>query len=152
LNLKDMKKIAFLIIAASVGYVSMKQQGTVYSKAGLPPAAESSNDEAFAQAKSRRASGVSLQGQGTVVKVLADDKVGSQHQKFILKLDSQQTVLIAHNIDIARRIAGLKAGDRVAFKGEYEWNSKGGVIHWTHHDPGGRHASGWLKHGGQVFQ
>ena len=43
-------------------------------------------------------------------------------------------------------------GDVVDFFGEYEWNSNGGVIHWTHHDPQGRHVTGWLKHNGRTYK
>lgn len=50
------------------------------------------------------------------------------------------------------QIEGLKVGDKLAFAGEYEWSDKGGTLHWTHRDPGGRHAAGWLKHGGRVYQ
>ena len=46
----------------------------------------------------------------------------------------------------------LKAGDTVQFSGDYEWNPRGGVIHWTHHDPAGRHPSGWVKYKGQTYQ
>ena len=87
-----------------------------------------------------------------MVKVLRDDLDGSRHQRFILELGSGQTVLISHNIDLAPRIGGLSEGDRVEFFGEYEWNPQGGVIHWTHHDPGGRHVGGWLKHDGNTYQ
>ena len=71
---------------------------------------------------------------------------------FILKLSSGQTLLVAHNIDLADKIKGLKKGDKVAFYGEYEWSEQGGVIHWTHHDPSGRHTDGWLKHDGRLYQ
>jgi hypothetical protein len=43
-------------------------------------------------------------------------------------------------------------GDTVEFSGQYEWNSQGGVVHWTHHDPAGEHRAGWLKHRGVTYQ
>jgi hypothetical protein len=91
-------------------------------------------------------------GEGVVVRVLSDDNDGSRHQRFILRLASGQTLLIAHNIDIANRIEALRIGERVEFYGQYESNPEGGVIHWTHHDPDGSHVAGWLKHNGMVYQ
>ena len=60
-----------------------------------------------------RLSDIQVQGIGTVVRVLSDDSNGSRHQRFILKLSSQQTVLVAHNIDIAPRLNELSIGDSV---------------------------------------
>ena len=97
-------------------------------------------------------SGAQMGGEGVVVRVLADDNDGSRHQRFILRLASGQTLLIAHNIDIANRIEALSSGDRVEFYGQYESNPEGGVIHWTHHDLDGNHVAGWLKHNGIVYQ
>ncbi|MCZ2721566.1 DUF3465 domain-containing protein [Marinomonas sp. 15G1-11] len=97
-------------------------------------------------------SNVQVKGSGIVIRILNDDNKGSRHQKFILKLSSGQTVLIAHNIDLSPRINSISKGDQVQFYGEYEWNKKGGVVHWTHHDPDGRHIGGWLKHNGSMYQ
>jgi hypothetical protein len=97
-------------------------------------------------------SDVQVKGSGIVVRILSDDNKGSHHQKFILKLSSGQTILIAHNIDLAPRINSISRGDQVQFHGEYEWNKKGGVVHWTHHDPKGHHTGGWLKHNGSTYQ
>ncbi|MEK6162399.1 DUF3465 domain-containing protein [Vibrio cholerae] len=110
------------------------------------------NDAVLQQAYQSQQSDLQVQGFGQVVKVLPDDNDGSKHQKFILKLNSGQTLLVAHNIDLAPRIPNLKVGDSVEFYGEYEWNKKGGVLHWTHKDPQNRHAHGWLKHNGQVYE
>ncbi|HFF5701701.1 TPA: DUF3465 domain-containing protein, partial [Vibrio cholerae O1] len=106
------------------------------------------NDSVLQQAYKSQQSDLQVQGFGKVVKVLPDDNDGSKHQKFILKLNSGQTLLVAHNIDLAPRIPNLQVGDSVEFYGEYEWNKKGGVLHWTHKDPQNRHAHGWLKHNG----
>lgn len=97
-------------------------------------------------------SGEQVRGSGTVTRVLPDDDDGSRHQRFILAVGPGRTLLIAHNIDLAPRIASLKTGDRVAFYCEYETNSQGGIVHWTHRDPQGRHADGWLEHNGQRYQ
>ncbi|EKF9659546.1 DUF3465 domain-containing protein [Vibrio cholerae] len=110
------------------------------------------NDAVLQQAYQSQQSDLQVQGFGQLVKVLPDDNDGSRHQKFILKLNSGQTLLVAHNIDLAPRIPNLKVGDSVEFYGEYEWNKKGGVLHWTHKDPQNRHAHGWLKHNGQVYE
>ncbi len=110
------------------------------------------NDAVLQQAYQSQQSDLQVQGLGQVVKVLPDDNDGSRHQKFILKLNSGQTLLVAHNIDLAPRIPNLKVGDSVEFYGEYEWNKKGGVLHWTHKDPQNRHAHGWLKHNDQVYE
>ncbi|QLQ04174.1 MAG: DUF3465 domain-containing protein [Thiobacillus sp.] len=119
---------------------------------GVSQAGQDDSDAALEHAFTHRIGNLQVAGQGTVVKLLPDDASGSRHQRFILRLASGRTLLVAHNIDLAPRIETLQAGDTVAFYGEYEWNPKGGVIHWTHHDPQGRHASGWIKHGGRIYQ
>ena len=106
----------------------------------------------IAQAFKQQASNVQVQSQGRVVAVLKDDNEGSRHQKFILELPNKMTVLVAHNIDLAPRVENLQKGDTVSFNGEYEYSEKGGVIHWTHHDPQQRHVDGWLKHQGKTYQ
>ncbi len=112
----------------------------------------SGSDEALARAFEQRTSNVQVQGQGVVRRVLSDDNDGSRHQRFVVALASGQTLLIAHNIDLAARVVGLRKGDVVTFSGEYEWNAEGGVIHWTHRDPSKRHPAGWIKHNGEVYQ
>jgi hypothetical protein len=100
----------------------------------------------------QRRSNLQVEGEGVVEKLLADDNDGSRHQRFVLRLPHGQTLLVAHNIDLAPRIESLNVGDEVRFFGEYEWNNKGGVLHWTHRDPQGRHPGGWLEHRGRRYQ
>ncbi|SFZ99019.1 hypothetical protein MNB_SV-5-933 [hydrothermal vent metagenome] len=112
----------------------------------------SHSDSSITKAYKDKSSNIQVQGEGRVIKVLKDDLKGSRHQKFIIRLSSGQTLLIAHNIDLAPRINSIRSGDAISFYGEYEWNSKGGVIHWTHHDPSGRHIGGWIKHNGRTYK
>ena len=137
--------IFVLLVGAYIGWGQFNQSDD-------SAAFTNQNDTVLSDAFNERLSGVQAEGNGTVIKILSDDNEGSRHQRFILKLQSGQTLLIAHNIDLAPRLSNLREGDTVAFNGEYEWNSKGGVIHWTHHDPNGYHEAGWLKHNGQIYQ
>jgi len=108
----------------------------------------SESDKVLQNAFVEKATDLQVQGSGIVIKLLSDDLDGIKHQRFIIKLDIDQTLLISHNIDLAARIDTLQTGDKVEFSGDYEWNSKGGVVHWTHDDPNGIHTNGWLKHKG----
>ncbi|NOQ15053.1 MAG: DUF3465 domain-containing protein [Methyloprofundus sp.] len=113
---------------------------------------ETEGDELLAELFAQQRSDVQVEGMGRVIVILADDLQGSRHQRFIIQLNSGQTLLIAHNIDLAPRVNALSVGDFIEFFGEYEWNDKGGVIHWTHYDPAGNHLDGWILHNNIVYQ
>jgi hypothetical protein len=158
------KKLLSLVAALVVGYL-LANGGNGTGGSQAPPSAsvdsrkatprsvaESPDDGRLQAAFERRQSNVQVESVGEVARVLPDDNDGSRHQRFILKLASGQTILIAHNIDLAPRVQGLSPGDQVAFFGEYEWNPQGGVVHWTHRDPSGQHVAGWLEAGGRRYQ
>ena len=143
-----MKKLILAIaIAAAVyfGWSQFNEPDSVHQPSAIA-------DDAIASAFRNQTSGIQVTGEGTVTKILADDDDGSRHQRFILRLASGHTLLVAHNIDLAPRVNSLEPGDWVAFNGVYEWNEKGGLIHWTHRDPSGQHQPGWLKHHGETYQ
>jgi hypothetical protein len=110
------------------------------------------NDNEIKRLFDQRQSNVQVTACGVLIRILDDDNKGSRHQKFIIKLSSGQTLLIAHNIDIAPRIDGIQVGNEIKVYGEYEWNDKGGVIHWTHHDPDARHQDGWIEYNSKTYK
>lgn len=142
--------VLLVVIVAAAAYVD--ERGLLPWRGGDETSTGQSGTQAIAAAFRAQRSDVQVAGQGIVDRVLRDDLDGSRHQRFILRLDNGQTLLVAHNIDLAPRIPDLRRGDHVAFYGEYEWNSQGGVIHWTHHDPAGRHVDGWLRHNGRTYR
>ena len=148
------KLLLIVAIAAAAYFALVPGPGTPETpiRPGAPLVTHDSGDASLENVIANRLSNQQVAGQGIVVKVLPDDTNGSRHQRFIVRLNSGRTILMAHNIDLAKRIDTLRSGDIVAFYGEYEWNPKGGVIHWTHHDPQGRHAAGWIKHDGLTYQ
>jgi hypothetical protein len=109
------------------------------------------DQSAIGRAFASKARDIQVEGEGRVTSILPDDISGKPHQRFIVQVSSGQTLLITHNIEIAPRVESLRVGDSVRFYGEYVWNEKGGVVHWTHHDPKGRHLDGWIKHNGRTF-
>jgi hypothetical protein len=89
--------------------------------------------------------------QAAVLRSLEDDRRPPCHQRFLLKLDNGSTVLVAHNTDLAPRVP-VSPGNVVLIRGEYIWNEKGGVLHWTHHDPQGTEEGGWILLNGQTYK
>jgi hypothetical protein len=121
-------------------------------KAEAPGAAGVISTGAIAEAFAAGVSDRVLVDGGRVIKVLPPDNDGKPHQRFIVEIQPQLTVLVAHNLTLAPRIPNLRTGDRIRFKGEYEFSGKGGVVHWTHQDPKGWHEGGWIEHRGERYE
>jgi len=136
----------FFLVALCLTFCSC-----VRSNIGQPVILEQ-QDEMIAQAFQNNTSDIFVESFGIVEKILVDDTAPPRHQRFIIRLETGQTLLVAHNIDIAPRIKDLSVGEQLAFRGEYEWNSKGGVIHWTHHDPRYMKPGGWIKYKDRTYK
>ena len=139
-----MKQIVLVLLLLAGIYYGYQQEQSDVSRPAATAAVAPTNDSSWS-------AGSQVSGNGTVARVLSDDNDGSRHQRFILELASGRTVLIAHNIDLAPRVRSLAEGDTVSFYGQFETNDRGGVIHWTHKDPQGRHVDGWLEHRGKRY-
>lgn len=138
------KSILELIVAAGI-FLSFEP---VSAGGSLPPLTPVT---VFADAFNNEESNIQVRQSGEIVSVLADDTVGDRHQRMIIRLTNNQTLLIAHNIDLSPRIPNPQVGKQLGFYGEYEWNEKGGTIHWTHEDPDGSHIAGWLEYEGKKY-
>ncbi len=145
-NKKTTSIFVLVLILTVLSFLKDYKQNEESSITSQAPA-----NTAITTAFKNKKSDVIVTGQGKVVKILKDDTEGSKHQRFIVRITPNQTILIAHNIDLAPR-ADIRTGDQISFKGEYEWNNKGGVLHWTHHDPRGKHPDGWLEVKGKRYQ
>lgn len=154
-------RIALIVILAIVWLGNEYRQGGLeLSPSSNPSSSQQTQQQGsnhsgysiFDQAFKDKRSDVIGEGEGRVIKLLPDDLKGSRHQKFLMKLESGLTLLVAHNIDLAPRVNSLREGDMIRFKGEYEWTEKGGVVHWTHHDPAKRHPGGWLELNGKRYE
>jgi hypothetical protein len=100
------------------------------------------------------ASGDEVIGRGTVAAVLGTSNGPSgEHEGFLLKLHGQCDLLL--RIETNTSIIGpvpLHEGENLIVKGQYENDPTGGVVHWTHHDPAGRHVAGYILAGGKLYQ
>jgi hypothetical protein len=92
--------------------------------------------------------------QGTVLGVLGTHNGPSgEHEGFLLKLTQQCDLMlrVETNVDITGPVP-LRAGETVTVKGQFEDDPGGGVIHWTHRDPSGRHVAGYVLAGGKYYE
>lgn len=151
-----MKKIVFLVCLinalAACKQTTNANTGATENTQRLPVITVTQADNAaLIEAFNSKKSHLFIQGSGVVKKLLPDDNQGARHQKFLVTISTEQTLLFAHNVDLAQAVP-LMAGDFLEFRGEYIYNPKGGVIHWTHHDPQVKILGGWIKHNGKTYQ
>ncbi|MEM8782714.1 MAG: DUF3465 domain-containing protein [Planctomycetota bacterium] len=149
---------AVLVIAQQLGWIDL---GTDEPDAatGVRQTTPSSSDTSDTRGRhfitdlqNNGAADTPVTASGTIVKVLPDDNEGSRHQRFLVELSDGHVIKVSHNIDLAPRIPNPREGDTLEFKGDFEANELGGVVHWTHHDPRGRHEPGYLIHDGQKYE
>jgi hypothetical protein len=154
---KPLSILAALLLAA-LGYYQQHSAGSLPNRDATAsteytsPQAGTVDNTAVERAIAEQARDVQLTLQGAVKKQLPDDNDGSRHQRILVALPSGRTVLIAHNIDLAPRVPDLQPGATIEAYGEFVWNDRGGVLHWTHHDPQDRHEAGWIRYQGRQYQ
>ena len=108
--------------------------------------------DAWANQRSR----LEVTASGSVVRVLGTREGPSgRHEGFLVHLRGAGgrglTVRVEDNVDITGPIP-LEDGQSVEVRGEYIFDPRGGLIHYTHHDPGGRHPSGYVEVEGRLYR
>lgn len=127
----------------------------VFVTAGCAGGSTDGGNAAVYDAWRAERSNVEVTAEGSVARVLGvREGPSGMHEGFLLHLRGAGghglTVRIEDNVDITGRIP-LQPGDDVAVKGEYVYDPRGGLIHYTHHDPRGRHPSGYVRVGDRVY-
>ena len=145
-----MKNKKFRTISAILFFLAALAYGWVNTEFFQYPVGQDATHSQVQELFSQQISGTMVSVQGSVIRILKDDTKGSRHQRFIVQLNDGFTVLIAHNIDLAPRIP-LNLNKEIKIFGQYEWNNKGGVIHWTHKDPQKTRAGGWVEFQGRRY-
>jgi hypothetical protein len=111
------------------------------------------NDAAVCAAFQQQLSGVEVIADGTVAQKLGTAQGPSgEHEGFSLRLRSgcALTLRVETNTAFTGPIP-LRVGERVTVKGEFDYDTDGGVIHWTHRAMGSHHQSGYVEAGGRFY-
>lgn len=114
--------------------------------------ASSASDRKLARAFSQGHTEFFIRVKATIRASLPTDYDGIRHQKFLVELSTGQTLLIAHNIDLASPVRRLRVGEKILIYGEYIWNAEGGLLHRTHDDPDFLLPHGWIRYQGRKYQ
>jgi hypothetical protein len=101
-------------------------------------------------------SGIEVNASGSVARLLGTRSGPSgRHEGFLLHLRGAAghglTVRVEDNLELTGPIP-LTEGESVDVRGEYIYDARGGLIHYTHRDPRGRHAAGYVRAGNLLYQ
>jgi hypothetical protein len=87
---------------------------------------------------------------GVIQRRLNDTYGRFQHQRFILGCAKGLHVLVVNDVSVGQRVP-IVARSRITVRGQYVWDSQGGLVHFTHHADGGE-TSGWILFGSHIYQ
>jgi hypothetical protein len=110
-----------------------------------------SNDSQIVAFQNEHRMNTEVTGKVKVYKLLQEDDEGLKHERFLVMLSDGTTVLVAHSLDKAPSVP-VSPEDEIIIHGEYVWNQKGGVIHWTHHSDTPKHEGGWIDFKGRRYE
>lgn len=138
--------VTILPILASICGCSNQSEQSAQAEQGTysQGPAQTSADQEVLDAQSKGMSKVHVTFSAVVYKILPDDQKGIPHQRFLLRLSNNTTVLVAHNTNLGPYLS-IQPGDVVDVSGEYIWNKKGGLIHYTHPSTSSYKEGGWIK-------
>src|SRR5512134_2753687 len=105
---------------------------------------------ALAEAHQYRQTGFMAEVDGTVARILMDDKEDQRNQKFTIRLTNGQMVLVIHDQEAAGRVP-VSVGDTVLVRGEYVWTETGGTLRHTQRDYSAQRLHGWIDHQGERY-
>ncbi len=131
----------------SAPQVAIDQQVPIDQQSGVPVL----NDQEVLAAQNAQAVKTMVTATMPVKRLLPADTKGRAHQKFLLNASNGTTILVAHSTDSAPEVP-IQPGDVITIHGEYIWNKKGGLIHWTHHSDTPRHEGGYIDFNGKRYQ
>lgn len=123
-----------------------------FSIHGLNAGIVSKSDRKLGRAFDRKQGEFFVRFRAMLLRKLPTDNRGIRHQQFLVELSTGQTLLIAHNIDLAPRVKGLRRNTAIRIFGEYIWNREGGIIHLTHRNTSDRGPDGWIKYRGKKYE
>lgn len=103
-----------------------------------------------AKAYLNQQSGGMVEVSGQVIRILTDDKEDLQRQKFVIRMQNGQSLLVIHSIVDAEQVP-ISIHNEVTVRGEYSWTEPGGLIHRTHRDHSAKRRHGWIEHQGQKY-
>jgi hypothetical protein len=75
----------------------------------------------------------------------------ARHETFDARTADGVRLTVVDNVAIAPPIA-VAPGDAISVRGELVRDRGGAaLVHWTHHDPAGRHPDGWIDFAGRRY-
>jgi hypothetical protein len=140
-----MQKIVLVVVLAVAAYLFL-YRGLTFDLDDIWPGGSDERD--IVTAMEDRARNAYVKGEGTITQMLSDLEQEGVYQQFRVLVGNGKEVTIVRR----GRIAALRDGDAISFKGRYHWDLDGGKVLWTYYDPKGRNIGGWVIHNGRMYQ